>query len=87
MVNSGTVKSDASTLEGYLNNYKSELSGLDGSWKGPSHDSITSQAEAFVGEYKEIVTQMNTFANACSEYEEYTIYSGSIVGCVVANQL
>lgn len=71
MVSSGTVSNDASTLEQYLKSYKSEMSGLEGSWKGPSHDSITSQADSFVGEYSAIVSQMNNFAKACSEYEAY----------------
>ena len=70
MVSGGTVASDASTLNGYLSNYSSEISGL-GTWKGPSHDSITSKAEAFVSEYKAVVSQMTSFANACSEYENY----------------
>ena len=71
MVSSGTVSSDASTLEQYLKSYKSEISGLEGTWKGPSHDSISSQADSFVSEYTAIVTQMNNFAKACSEYEAY----------------
>ena len=70
MVSGGTVAADASTLNGYLSNYSSEISGL-GTWKGPSHDSITSKAEAFVSEYKAVVSQMTSFANACSEYENY----------------
>ncbi len=71
MVSSGTVNSDASSLSNYLSSYKSELSGLDGSWKGTSHDSIISKADAFVGEYTAIVSQMNSFASACDAYEKY----------------
>ena len=71
MVSSGTVKSDASNLQQYLSSYSSEMSGLNGSWTGPSYDSISSQAEAFVSEYSAIVTQLNNFASAISEYEEY----------------
>lgn len=71
MVSSGTVTSDASNLEQYLNSYKSEMSGLEGSWKGPSYDSISSQAESFASEYNAVVSQMNNFAKACSEYEAY----------------
>ena len=71
MVSSGTVTSDATTLEQYLKSYKTEMSGLEGSWKGPSHDSINSQADSFVSEYTGIVTQMNNFAKACDEYKEY----------------
>ena len=71
MVSSGTVTNDATTLEQYLKSYKTEMSGLEGSWKGPSHDSISSQAESFVGEYSAIVSQMNNFAKACKEYEDY----------------
>ena len=71
MVSSGTVTNDATTLEQYLKSYKTEMSGLEGSWKGPSHDSINSQADSFVSEYTGIVTQMNNFAKACDEYKEY----------------
>ena len=71
MVSGGTVAADASTLNGYLSNYSSEMSGLNGSWKGPSYESISSKAESFVSEYKAIVNQMNSFASACSEYENY----------------
>ena len=71
MVSSGTVTGDASNLEQYLNSYKSEMNGLEGSWKGPSYDSIYSQAESFASEYNAIVSQMNNFAKACSEYEAY----------------
>ena len=71
MVSGGTVAADASALNGYLSSYSTEMSGLDGSWKGPSHDSITSKAEAFVSEYKAVVSQMTSFANACSEYQNY----------------
>ena len=78
MVSGGTVKNDASILEGYLNNYKAEIGGLDGSWKGPSYDSINSQAESFIGEYNQIVSQMNNFANACIEYQEY-IYLKNLI--------
>lgn len=71
MVSSGTVNSDATTLNGYLTSYQSYISELSGSWKGTSFDSINSQAESFVSEYKAIVTQMNSFANACAAYEKY----------------
>ena len=78
MVSSGTVTNDASTLEQYLNSYKSEISGLEGSWKGTSYDSITSQADAFVSEYSSIVTQMNNFASACESYEAYKSLKATI---------
>lgn len=78
MVSSGTVTNDASTLEQYLNSYKSEISGLDGSWKGTSHDSITSQADSFVSEFSSIVTQMNNFASACKSYQAYKSLKATI---------
>ncbi len=78
MVSSGAVNGDASSLQGYLNSYKSAISELDGTWKGPSHDSIVSQADSFVSEYKGIVNQMNSFANACGEYERYVYLKNQI---------
>ena len=71
MVSSGTVTGDASNLQQYLSSYSSEMSGLNGSWTGPSYESISSQASAFVSEYNTIVTQLTNFASAISEYEEY----------------
>lgn len=71
MVSSGVVNGDAGSLNGYLDEYKSSVSGLDGVWKGQSHDNMVSQAESFVGEYSAVVKQMNSFASACDEYEKY----------------
>lgn len=71
MVSSGTVNGDASAFTGYLNSYKSSISGLEGSWKGQSYDNFISQAESFLSEYEAIVKQMNSFAVACDEYEKY----------------
>ena len=71
MVSSGTVTNDATTLEQYLKNFKTEVSGLESSWKGPSHDSFNSQSDSFVSEYTGIVNQMNNFAKACDEYKKY----------------
>lgn len=71
MVSSGTVANDTYSLHCYLENYLSEINNIDNSWTGSSHDSIISQAENFVSEYDQIVTQMNNFANACNEYENY----------------
>ena len=78
MVSSGVVNGDASSLQGYLSSYKSAISELDGTWKGSSHDSIVSQADAFVSEYNGIVTQMNSFASACNEYERYIYLKNQI---------
>ena len=78
MVSGGTVNSDASALDGYLTSYKTEVSGLDASWRGPSYDSISSQMSSFLGEYSAIVSQMNSFANACSEYQKYIQFKSQI---------
>ena len=71
MVSSGTVNSDSSALDSYLTSYKTEVSGLDASWRGPSYDSISSQMGSFLGEYSAIVSQMNSFASTCDEYQRY----------------
>ena len=71
MVSSDKVTSDASELVSKLSTYSSTVSGLDGVWKGISHDSLTQNAEQFVGEYNAIQGQMSSFAQACSEYVGY----------------
>ena len=72
MVSGGTVRGDASSLEQALSNYSSDISGLSGSWKGSSHDSLTSKAENFVSEYQGTIKgEMEAFATACDLYEKY----------------
>ena len=72
MVSGGTVRGDASSLEQALTSYSSEISGLSGSWKGSSHDSLTSKAESFASEYSGTIKgEMEAFATACDLYEQY----------------
>ncbi len=71
MVDSGTVSGHASDLINNLDNYSATMGGLDGIWKGNSHDNTIQQAEQFVSEYKTIESQMNQFAQACSQYNSY----------------
>lgn len=72
MVSSGTVSESLNSLNTIAGSYSSEINGLTESWKGPSYDSLTSQAETFVSDYiSTIATQMNAFATACDLYEQY----------------
>ena len=72
MVSSGTVSSDLSSLTSSLSNYNSVLDELNGTWKGPSHDSISGKANEFSSSYSSTLSsQMQDFAEACSLYEEY----------------
>ena len=72
MVSGGTVRGDLSSIKSKLNQYTSEISSLDGTWKGPSHDNVLSNAEDFVSEYTSAIEgEMNAFASACDSYERY----------------
>ena len=71
MVSSGTVRDNASSLQSTLSTYQSSIDGLNGNWKGPSYDNLTSKASSFVSEYQVINTQMESFASACDLYEQY----------------
>ena len=72
MVSGGTVNGDLSSLQTSLSNYNSEITGLSGSWTGPSHDNLVSKAEAFYSEYlSALQSQMGSFASACDLYQEY----------------
>ena len=79
MVSSGSVNSDLSSVKSLLSSYSSQISGLDGSWRGTSHDSIISKAEAFVSEYTSAIDSgMSAFASACDKYEEYKSYKDAL---------
>lgn len=72
MVSSGTVNGDASTLTSILNQYSSEISSLSSTWKGLSHDNLTSKAEEFAENFSSTISgQMSSFANACDLYAQY----------------
>ena len=79
MVSSGSVNNDLSSVKSVLSSYSSQISGLDGSWKGTSHDSIISKAESFVSEYTSAIESgMSAFASACDKYEEYKSYKEAL---------
>ena len=79
MVSSGSVNNALSSVKSVLSSYSSQISGLDGSWKGTSHDSIISKAEAFVSEYTSAIESgMTAFASACDKYEEYKSYKDAL---------
>ena len=71
MVSSGTVSSDSSQLDQYSSNYMSQLEGLSGTWKGPSHDGIMDKCGEFSAQMKQVSSQMQSFAEAVSLYEQY----------------
>ena len=72
MVSSSLVKNDLNSVQSILSSYSSQISGLDGAWKGTSHDSIVSKTESFASEYRSAIENgMNAFASACEEYENY----------------
>lgn len=72
MVSSSLVKNDLNSVQSILSSYSSQISGLDGAWKGTSHDSIVSKTESFASEYRSAIENgMNAFASACDEYNTY----------------
>ena len=79
MVSSGSVNNDLNSVKSVLSSYSSQISGFDGSWKGTSHDSIISKAEAFVSEYTSAIESgMTAFASACDKYKEYKSYKDAL---------
>lgn len=79
MVSSGSVNNDLSSVKSVLSSYSSQISGLDGYWKGTSHDSIISKAESFVSEYTSAIDSgMSAFASACDKYQEYKSYKDAL---------
>jgi len=72
MVSSGTVNGHLNSTSTALTNYRSNLDGLSGSWKGPSYDNLSSKADEFLSEFRSIIEkQMTAFASACDAYEQY----------------
>ncbi len=72
MINSGTVQSDKSTFTTTLQKYQTEISGLDATWKGLSHDNLISKAADFYSEYSSTIAgEMDALATACDLYEQY----------------
>lgn len=72
MVSSGTVNGDLASVTSVFSQYDSVLSGLTGSWKGPSYDNFQSKTSEFSSSYlSTIKSQMTAFASACDLYEQY----------------
>ena len=72
MVSGGTVSGDLSSLQSYFSQYDSYMSGLDGSWKGASYDSIKSKSSEFSSSFSSTLqSEMSAFASACELYEKY----------------
>ena len=79
MVSSGQVTSDASSVTSNFSNYNSSVSGVAGSWQGPSFDSFNSQAASFVSEFQSTIEgQLASFASAVSGYEQYQDLRGHL---------
>ena len=79
MVSSGTVTSDLSSLSSHFSTYSSTMSGLDGSWKGASADSIQAKASEFASSFLSTMqSEMEAFATACDLYKEYEIVKSSL---------
>lgn len=72
MVSGGQVQSDAGSLSTVCSSYSSEVSGLGGTWKGSSYDSLVSQSQQISTDgLNTIKSQMDAFASACDLYVEY----------------
>ena len=74
MVNSGTVNSDASAIDGLFNSYESNTSSLKSSsvWQGESKNNAMNLFSTFVSDFKgQIKDQMSEFASAIDEYNKY----------------
>jgi len=74
MVNSGTVNSDASSIEGLFSTYESNTNELKSSnvWQGESKDNAMNLFSSFLSEYKGTISeQMSEFSSALDEYKTY----------------
>ena len=72
MVSGGTVRGDLSSIKSNMSTYSSTVSDLSSAWQGTSHDSLSSQVEAFASEFNGLINgQMESFASACDSYLEY----------------
>ena len=75
MVNVSQVNSVMDSLSSNFNSYNSLINELSGSWEGTSYDNLVSKANEFSSEYfSTIQSQLNSFAEACSLYSQYTEY-------------
>ena len=72
MVSSGEVSGDLSSVTSSFSQYDSSVSGLSGSWQGPSYDNFSSITSSFVSEFSSAISSgMEAFASACDLYKEY----------------
>ena len=71
MVNGSSVTTNSSELNTAATNYKGKLNGLASSWVGVSHDSLLKQTEIVDSEIQQVVSQMNSFGQACDDYISY----------------
>lgn len=72
MVDSGTVNGDKGNITQKLSTYISQVTGLEGTWKGTSHDKLVTQANSFKDEYSSALESgLTSFATACDKYKEY----------------
>ena len=71
MVNGSTVTGNSSELNRAITDYRGKLDGLSSSWTGVSHDSLLKQVGTVESEVKQVVSQMESFGQACDDYISY----------------
>lgn len=72
MVSGDEVRGDKDKVTSAKDSFTSSVEGLNGSWQGPSYDSITAQIESFSNEFfPAIDSQLESFAKACDLYKDY----------------
>lgn len=72
MVSKSEVEGDQAKVSSAKDSFTSSVEGLNGSWQGPSYDSIIAQIESFSSEFfPTIDSQLGSFANACGLYEDF----------------
>jgi len=72
MVDVGQVSSDASSVSSGFSSYNSSISGVAGSWEGPSYDNFNSKASSFVADFQGTIQgQLSSFEEAVNAYNKY----------------
>lgn len=74
MVSSGTVSAHSDEVKQASANYMSQVEGLASSWQGLSYDNLSSQCSSFNSEIQQVVSQLQSFAEAVGLYAEYLEY-------------
>ena len=88
MVSSGTVSGHASELKQHSGSFLSQIEGLSSSWSGASHDSIVRQSNDLYSQIQQVVSQLDSFAEAVGLYEKYKAVKENYLSYVNAyNQL